>query len=98
MIATSIAISVAYTLLATLLFILGFRAAKKSERALTLYVLVASVLRMLSAAAVLLIVVFIVDDRQWRITFAITFSAFYLLMLIFDVVFFIRSQNSKKTE
>lgn len=97
MIATSIVISVVYALFATLAFVAGYRAIRNSERALTLYALVAMLLRMLSAALVVIIFLFMVKDRQWRMTFVVTFSICYLLMLIFDVVFFIRSQKNSKT-
>ena len=93
MIATSIAISAVYTLLATLAFIAGYRAVGHSQRALTLYGLVAMVLRMLSAAMVVIAFLVVVDDNLWRRTFIIIFSLFYLVMLIFDVVFYIRSQK-----
>ena len=93
MITTSIAISVAYTLLATLAFVAGYRAVRHSDKALTLYGLVAMVLRMLSAALVVIVFLVLVDDMAFRRTFIITFSIFYLLMLVFDVVFYIRSQK-----
>ena len=93
MITTSIAISVAYTLLATLAFVAGYRAVRHSDKALTLYGLVAMVLRMLSAALVVMVFLVLVDDMDYRRTFIITFSIFYLLMLVFDVVFYIRSQK-----
>lgn len=93
MITTSIAISVAYTLLATLAFVAGYRAVRHSDKALTLYGLVAMVLRMLSAALVVIVFLVLVDDMDYRRTFIITFSIFYLLMLVFDVVFYIRSQK-----
>ena len=93
MITTSIAISVAYTLLATLAFVAGYRAVRHSDKALTLYGLVAMVLRMLSAALVVMVFLVLVDDIAFRRTFMITFSIFYLLMLVFDVVFYIRSQK-----
>ena len=96
MITTSIAISVTYTLLATLAFIIGYRAVRNSQRALTLYGLVAMALRMLSAALVVIVFLVLVDDAAYRRTFIITFSLFYLLMLIFDVVFYIRSQKDNK--
>ena len=92
-ITTSIAISVVYTILATLAFVAGYRAIRHSERALTLYGLVAMALRMLSAVLVVIIFLFIVEDSAFRRTFIITFSVFYLLMLIFDVWFYIRSQK-----
>ena len=93
MITTSIAISVAYTLLATLAFVAGYRAVRHSDKALTLYGLVAMVLRMLSAALVVIVFLVLVDDMDYRRTFIITFSIFYMLMLVFDVVFYIRSQK-----
>ena len=93
MITTSIAISVVYTILATLAFVAGYRVVRHSERALTLYGLVAMALRMLSAVLVVIIFLFIVEDSTFRRTFIITFSVFYLLMLIFDVWFYIRSQK-----
>ena len=93
MITTSIAISVAYTLLATLAFVAGYRAVRHSDKTLTLYGLVAMVLRMLSAALVVIVFLVLVDDLAFRRTFIITFSIFYLLMLVFDVVFYIRSQK-----
>ena len=93
MITTSIAISVVYTILATLAFVAGYRAVRHSERVLTLYGLVAMALRLLSAVLVVIIFLFIVEDSAFRRTFIITFSVFYLLMLIFDVWFYIRSQK-----
>ena len=93
MITTSIAISVVYTLIATLAFVAGYRDVRHSERALTLYGLVAMVLRMLSAALVVIVFLFIVEDNTFRRTFIIIFSVFYLLMLIFDVWFYICSQK-----
>jgi hypothetical protein len=92
-ITTSIAISVIYTLLATLAFIAGYRAVRHSQKALTLYGLVAMVLRILSAALVVIVFLFLVEDGAFRRTFIITFSVFYLLMLIFDVWFYTRSQK-----
>lgn len=85
-----------YTIVATLAFVAGYRAFRHSERALTLYVMVAMILRMLSAVLVVAILLFFVKDREWRISFIVIFSACYLLMLIFDVVFFIRSQKKVK--
>ena len=84
-------------LIATLAYVAGYRAIRHSERALTLYALVVMVLRMLSAALVLIVFLFIVKDSQSRITFVVIFSICYLIMLVFDVVFFIRSQKKYKT-
>jgi len=92
-ITTSIAISVIYALLATLAYIAGYRAVRHSQKAQTLYGLVAMVLRILSAALVVIVFLFMVKDGAFRRTFIITFSVFYLLMLIFDVWFYIRSQK-----
>ena len=97
MLAISIAVSAGYSLVATLIYVAGYRVIRNSERALTLFALVAMVLRMLSAALVLIVFLFLVKDHDWRITFVATFSVFYLLMLIFDVVFYIRSQKNNKT-
>ena len=97
MIAKSIAVSLAYMLTATMAYVAGYRTVRHSERALTLYVLVAMVLRMLSAALVLIVFLFFVKDSQSRITFLVVFSICYLIMLVFDVVFFIRSQKKYKT-
>ena len=93
MISTSIAISLVYTLLATLAFVAGYRAVRNSDKALTLYGLVAMVLRILSAALVVIVFLFVVKDMAFRRTFIITFAVCYLLMLVFDVWFYIRSQK-----
>ena len=93
MISTSIAISLVYTLLATLAFVAGYRAVRNSDKALTLYGFVAMVLRMLSAALVVIVFLFVVKDMAFRQTFIITFAVCYLLMLVFDVWFYIRSQK-----
>ena len=93
MISTSIAFSLVYTLLATLAFVAGYRAVRNSDKALTLYGLVAMVLRMLSAALVVIVFLFVVKDMAFRQTFIITFAVCYLLMLVFDVWFYIRSQK-----
>jgi hypothetical protein len=92
-ITTSIVISVVYTLLATLAFIAGYRFVRNSQRALTLYGLVSMALRMLSAVLVVVVFLFIIKDGVFRRIFIITFLVFYLLMLVFDVWFYIRSQK-----
>jgi len=92
-ITTSIAISIVYTLFAILAFVAGYRSVRHSGKALTLYALVSMVLRMLSAVLVVIVFLFVVKDKSFRITFIITFAVFYLLMLVFDVWFYIRSQK-----
>ena len=93
MITTSIAISIVYTLFAILAFVAGYRAVRHSGKALTLYALVSMVLRMLSAVLVVIVFLIVVKDKSFRMTFIITFAVFYLLMLVFDVWFYIRSQK-----
>jgi len=95
-IVVSIAISIAYVLLATIAYILGYRAVRHSPRTLTLFALVAGVLRLLMGALVVVVFLLLVDDAASRKVFVVTFLICYLLMLIFDVAFFIRSQKSNK--
>lgn len=94
MIVVSIAIGLAYVLIATIAYVLGYRAVSHSPRALTLFALIAGVLRLLMGALVVIVFLLLVDDMTSRKIFVITFLVFYLLMLVFDVVFFIRSQKS----
>ena len=96
MIVVSIAIGLAYVLIASIAFVLGYRAVCHSPRLLTLFALVAGVLRLLMGALVVVAFLLLVDDTTSRKAFVITFLICYLLMLIFDVVFFIRSQKSNK--
>ena len=96
MIVASIAIGLAYVLIATIAFVLGYRAVSHSPRVLTLFALVAGVLRLLMGALVTVVFLLLVDDKASRIVFIVTFLICYLLMLVFDVVFFIRSQKSNK--
>jgi hypothetical protein len=93
-IVVSIAIGLAYVLIATIAYVLGYRAVSHSPRALTLFALTAGVLRLLMGALVVIVFLLLVDDMTSRKIFVITFLVFYLLMLVFDVVFFIRSQKS----
>lgn len=94
MIVVSIAIGLAYVLIATIAYVLGYRAVSHSPRALTLFALTSGVLRLLMGALVVIVFLLLVDDMTSRKIFVITFLVFYLLMLVFDVVFFIRSQKS----
>lgn len=93
MITVSIAVSAIYTLFATMAYVVGWRMAAKSQRAMTLYGLIAIALRMLSAALVVLGFIIMVRNTTARHTFVVIFSIFYLLMLIFDVIFYIYSQK-----
>lgn len=69
--------------------------AERSTSSITLtnYSLLATVVRMLTAAMVALLTLLLLEERKERITFAIIFLSFYLVMLLFDVWFFIRSQK-----
>lgn len=93
---TPVLISVIYALVTNLAYGLSWKAvANSSPNTLSKFYLSASAIRMM--AAVLVAVVFCVmnDNREAIINFVIVFSAFYVVMLVFDGVFFARQERKR---
>ena len=92
----SIVFSAVYFLVVTLANGLCWRkAARKADNSLTRFYFASSAVRMLLAFVVLLIGFFTLHSDKTRVLgFALIFAAYYVLLLIFDCIFF--SQIEKK--
>lgn len=89
-------ISVIYVLVANAAYGLSWRAvASSSPGVLGKFYLVASVLRMLTAIIVAAVFCVISGSRDAIINFVLVFSAFYVVMLVFDGVFFARLERKR---
>lgn len=89
-----LAISVLYALASSIAYGLGWRSvAGTSPDTLSKFYLVASALRMLLALMVAVVFCVVSRDRESIINFIIVFAAFYVVMLIFDGVFFARLER-----
>lgn len=89
-------ISVIYVLVANAAYGLSWRAvASSSPGVLGKFYLVASVLRMLTAIIVAAVFCVISGSRDAIINFVLVFSAFYVVMLVFDGVFFVRLERKR---
>lgn len=67
--------------------------AKISFSSLTKFYLAAPFLRMLAAAAVILVYSVVVHDRPVVVTFVLIFCAYYVALLIFDCVYFAKEEK-----
>lgn len=88
-------VSALYTLAATVVYGLSWKGvAKSSPKTLTRFYLVASALRMLTAVMVVVVYCVIIKTPEAIRNFVLVFFAFYLVMLIFDGIFFARMEKT----
>jgi hypothetical protein len=95
---TEIIISSVFNLIAAFAFITVWRkVALSSEKNLPILFLSASGIRIVVAAMVVLIYFFVMRSNAQSIKiFAVVFMAFYLMMLVFDTWFFMRTEKTKQ--
>ncbi|MDO4160341.1 MAG: hypothetical protein Q4D41_07785 [Prevotellaceae bacterium] len=72
--------------------------ARMSQSGLTKFYLAAPALRLIAAAAVVLVYSLIVHERQPIIHFVSVFCAYYVVLLIFDCVYFAKVELRKKNK
>lgn len=101
--ANSLAISVIYAIVVSVAYASAWeKVARTSAPSLTQFYLVGSVLKMLAALAVFLVAAFVMGKPD-AITFAFVFATYYVALLVFDCIYFARTEkkdifNENKTE
>ncbi|MCH4182459.1 MAG: hypothetical protein WCS17_07255 [Prevotella sp.] len=97
---TALTVTVVFSLVCNLVYGECWkRVAKSSSTNLIRFYLVASVLRLLLALSVFLIYLVVVRERQAVIGFALIFAIFYIVLLAFDCLYFVRVEKKiNKTE
>ena len=95
---TEIIISSVFNLIAAFAFITVWRkVALSSEKNLPILFLSASGIRIVVAAMIVQIYFFVMRSNAQSIKiFAVVFMAFYLMMLVFDTWFFMRTEKTKQ--
>lgn len=90
----ALAISALYTICINFVYASFWRKiAKSSPNVMTRFYLVASALRLISAALVVTVYCLISQDKDSIRDFAILFMVFYTIMLVFDSIFFARVEK-----
>lgn len=90
----ALAISALYTVVVNSAYAsLWRKMAKSSPNIMTRFYLAASALRLISAALVVTIYCIICHDKSSIRDFALLFMAFYVVMLVFDSIFFARVEK-----
>ena len=91
----ALAVSVLYTLIVNFAYgSLWRKVAKYSLGVMTKFYLVASVLRLMTAALVVVVFCMLSQEKVAIRNFVLLFFTFYIVMLIFDSVFFARIEKS----
>lgn len=96
-----LAVSAVYSIIINFTYgTLWKKVAKSSPASMAKFYLAASALRLITAALVVLSFCMLNDDREQIRNFILMFFVFYLVMLIFDSVFFARIEkyNNLKTD
>ena len=91
-------ISAVFHILCAAAYIGGWQAlARRSPETLPKYYLAGSAFRLMAAAAVLLVFCVVKRDNPEAIKwFSIVFIIFYLVMLVFDALFFVKVSKTRK--
>ena len=91
-------ISAGFHILCSVAYIGGWQAlARRSPETLPKYYLAGSAFRLMAAAAVLLVYCVVKRDNPEAIKwFSIVFIIFYLVMLVFDAIFFAKVSKTRK--
>lgn len=90
----ALAISALYNVLVNSVYVSSWRRiAKLSPNIMTRFYLAASALRLISAALVVTVYCLICHDKNSIRNFALLFMGFYIVMLVFDSVFFARVEK-----
>ena len=91
-------ISAVFHIVCSVAYIWGWQAlARRSPETLPKYYLAGSALRLMAAAAVLLVFCVVKRDDPGAIKwFSMVFIVFYLVMLVFDAIFFAKVSKTRK--
>lgn len=90
----ALAISALYTILINSVYVSFWRKiAKSSPNIMTRFYLAASALRLISASLVVTVYCIICRDKNSIRDFALLFMAYYIVMLVFDSIFFARVEK-----
>lgn len=91
-------ISALFHIICSIAYIGGWLAlARRSPQTLPKYYLAGSAFRLMAAAAVLLVFCVVKrDDPEAIKWFSIVFIIFYLVMLVFDAIFFVKVNKTRK--
>lgn len=96
---TPLIVSAVFSLVCSVAYIMGWKAiARRSAEMLPKYYLAGSAFRLMAAAILLLVYCVISRDDITAIKwFTIVFIVYYIVLLVFDAIFFAKvSKNSKK--
>lgn len=94
MIGVPLAVAAGFQVLACLTYGLAWRAvASSSSASLPMFYLAASGLRMIAGIATVLIYLFLADDEMQIRFFVFLFLAYYLVLLIYDTLYFVRVEK-----
>lgn len=99
----SIAISLVFSLVATKAYEVSWKSLARSSQSMGLakFYLAAPVLRIIAAVAVMAVYYLVIrrqdDYRVLMLTFTAVFFSFYLVLMIFDCVYFAQVEKHKKT-
>lgn len=87
-----------FSLLATIAYALSWhKVASKSSGSLGKFYIAASAIRMMTAFIVVLIFVLTAGSKSAALTFAVVFVIFYIVMLVFDTVYFAKVEKRNKS-
>lgn len=94
MIGVPLAVAAGFQVFASLTYGLAWRAvASGSSASLPTFYLAASGLRMIAGIATVLIYLFLADDEMQIRFFVFLFLAYYLVLLIYDTLYFVRVEK-----
>jgi F0F1-type ATP synthase assembly protein I len=92
-------ISACYSLFVSMAYGYAWRGvAKSSPSSLTKFYLAASAIRMLTALAVILIYCVVVREHNAILKFVALFLTFYIVMLVFECIFFAKAEKQNIKE
>lgn len=92
----ALVVTVVYSFLVSVVYGLAWEhVARTSPDTLAKFYLAGSALRLIAAAMVFLVYAVIVRNKPEVLAFAVLFAAFYVVLLLFDCVFFARIEKSK---
>lgn len=87
-----------FSLLTTIAYALSWRqVASKSQGSLGKFYIAASAIRMMTAFIVVLIFVLTAGSKSAAMVFAVVFVIFYIVMLVFDTVYFAKVEKRNKS-
>ncbi len=90
----SLVVCVMFSLVSSIAYGAAWRAAARRPETLTRFYLAASAVRMLCAILVVVVFCALASNRDAIIAFTVAFVAFYVVIMAFDGVFFVRFERN----